>query len=107
MFISPDDAEPFLSELTNRVAEGWLAAILLPRRWEDNPYLRCDAGYTGGEFHRSFPVIHALKAARQIADIMAAAHVRHVIYLIIKSCHYYWNDPPSAGLCPGLEHPDV
>ncbi len=90
---SPDDAEPFLSELTNRVAEGWLAAILLPRRWEDNLYLRCDAGYTRGEFHRSFPVIQALKAARQIADIMAAAHERHVIYLDHKVLHYYWNDP--------------
>jgi hypothetical protein len=90
---SPDESVSFLSELTNRVAEGWLAAILPPRRWEDNLYLRCDAGYTRGEFHRSFPVIQALKAAKQIADIMAAAHERHVIYLDHKVLHYYWNDP--------------
>ena len=90
---SPEDAEPFLFELNNRVAEGWLAAIMLPRRWEDNLYLRCDAGYTRGEFHRSFPVIQALKAAKQIADIMAAAHERKVIYLDHKVLHYYWNDP--------------
>ena len=89
----PDEADNFLSELTDRVAEGWLAAILLPRRWEDNLYLRCDSGYTRGEFHRSFPVIQALEAARQIADIMAAAHDRHVIYLDHKVLHYYWNDP--------------
>ena len=90
---APEDAEPFLSELNNRVAEGWLATIMLPRRWEDNLYLRCDAGYTRGEFHRSFPVIQALKAAKQIADIMTAAHERKVIYLDHKVLHYYWNDP--------------
>ena len=89
----PDEAEAYLSELADRVAEGWLAAILLPRRWEDNLYLRCDAGYTRGEFHRSFPVVRALQAAKQIADIMAAAHERQVIYLDHKVLHYYWNDP--------------
>lgn len=89
----PEDAEAFLSELSERVADGWLAAILLPRRWEDNLYLRCDAGYTRGEFHRSFPVLQALNAAKQITDIMAEAHKRQVIYLDHKVLHYYWNDP--------------
>ena len=90
---NPEEAEVFLSELSERVAEGWLAAILLPRRWEDNLYLRCDAGYTRGEFHRSFPVLQALNAAKQIADIVAEAHKRQVIYLDHKVLHYYWNDP--------------
>lgn len=89
----PDEAESFLNVLTDRAADGWLAMILLPRRWEDNLYLRCDAGYTRGEFHRSFPVMQALMAAKQIAEIMAAAHQRRIVYLDHKVLHYYWNEP--------------
>ncbi|MDY6874208.1 MAG: hypothetical protein SVR81_09635 [Chloroflexota bacterium] len=90
---SPDEGEAFLAELPERVEQGWLAAILLPRRWEDNLYLRCDAGYTRGEFHRSFSVASALQAAIQICEIMEAAHERGIIYLDHKALHYYWNEP--------------
>ena len=88
-----DAAEAFLAEMEDRTAGGWLAAIILPRRWEDNLYLRCDAGYTRGEFHRGFPVRAALQAALQICDILAAAHERQIVYLDHKVLHYYWNEP--------------
>jgi len=90
---APEDIEVFLSELQVRTAEQWLAAIILPRRWEDNLYLRCDSGYTRGEFHRSFTVTDALKAALQICDIIAAAHKKNIVYLDHKALHYYWNEP--------------
>jgi serine/threonine protein kinase len=90
---NPDESEAFLGELPERVEQGWLAGILLPRRWEDNLYLRCDAGYTRGEFHRSFSVAAALKAAVQICEIMEAAHERGIVYLDHKALHYYWNEP--------------
>ena len=89
----PEDSEAVLAELDERTAEGWLAAIILPRRWEDNLYMRADAGYTRGEFHRSYPVIEALQAAIQICGIMEAAHENNVIYLDHKVLHYYWNEP--------------
>ena len=88
-----DEVEAFLSELQARVAEGWLAAIFLERRWEDNLYLRCDSGYTRGEFHRSFTVLEALKAAVQICEIIAQAHKRNIVYLDHKVLHYFWNEP--------------
>jgi hypothetical protein len=88
-----EESETMLEQLEARTEEGWLAAIVLPRRWEDNLYLRCDAGYTRGEFHRSFLVIDALRAARQICDIMQNAHDRNIIYLDHKALHYYWNEP--------------
>jgi serine/threonine protein kinase len=89
----PKESEAILEQLNTRVTEGWLAAIVLPRRWEDNLYLRCDAGYTRGEFHRSFSVLDALRAARQICDIMQEAHQRNIVYLDHKALHYYWNEP--------------
>ncbi len=89
----PGETETFLSELDARVAEEWLAFIVLPRRWEDNLYLRCDAGYTRGEFQRTFPVEQALKAAVQICQIIQAAHARGIVYLDHKVLHYYWNEP--------------
>jgi len=90
---SPDETAAFLSELEARVADEWLAFIITPRRWEDNLYLRCDAGYTRGEFQRTFPVLHALQSALQICDILQAAHESGVVYLDHKVLHYYWNDP--------------
>lgn len=90
---TPVETETFLSELTDRVAKEWLAYLILPRRWEDNLYLRCDAGYTRGEYNRTFPVIHALKAALQILQIIQAAHDKRIVYLDHKALHYYWNDP--------------
>ncbi len=90
---TPDETAVFLSELEARMVDDWLAFIITPRRWEDNLYLRCDAGYTRGEFQRTFPVIQALQAALQICDILQAAHDSGVVYLDHKVLHYYWNDP--------------
>ncbi len=90
---SVDESEDFLEQLESRTEEGLLAAIVLPRRWEDNLYLRCDAGYTRGEFHRSYPIIEALQAAEQICGIMQNAHDRNIVYLDHKALHYYWNEP--------------
>ncbi len=89
----PDETPAFLAEITDRVEQGWLAFLILPRRWEDNLYLRCDAGYTRGAFQKTFPVQDALKAAIQITDILKAAHEQQVVYLDHKILHYYWNEP--------------
>jgi len=89
----PDKVEDFLNELDNRLSEGWLAFLILPRRWEDNLYLRCDSGYTRGEFHRSFSVQEALKAALQICEILQVAHERDIVYLDHKALHFFWNQP--------------
>jgi len=90
---TPDEIETFLSELDSRVEGSWLAFFILPRRWEDNLYLRCDAGYTRGEYHRSFSVSEALKAALQICEILGQAHKKNIVYLDHKALHYYWNQP--------------
>ncbi len=90
---SADEVQAFLDELDVRASEGWLASIILPRRWEDNLYLRCDSGYTRGEFHRSFPVLTALEASFQISKILEAAHEKNIVFLDHKVLHYYWNEP--------------
>lgn len=90
---TPLEANTFVTQLSTRVADGWLAAIILPRRWEDNLYLRCDAGYTRGEYHRNFPMTNALQAAIQICGIIQTAHDHGIIYLDHKALHYYWNEP--------------
>lgn len=90
---NPQDVDSFLGELEERVADEWLAFLILPRRWEDNLYLRCDAGYTRGEFHLSYPMAEGLKAAVQMANILQAAHDKHIVYLDHKILHYYWNEP--------------
>jgi hypothetical protein len=90
---SPDETQAFLANLDAQVADDWLAFIVLPRRWEDNLYLRCDAGYTRGEFQRTFPVLNALKAALQICQIIQAAHEKEIVYLDHKVLHYFWNEP--------------
>jgi hypothetical protein len=92
-FYWPEETQVFLGELTDRVSNGWLAALILPRRWEDNLYLRCDSGYTRGEFQRSFPMLAALEAALQISNILETAHNKNVVYLDHKVLHYYWNEP--------------
>jgi hypothetical protein len=89
----PNETDTFISQLSNRVADGWLPAIILPRRWEDNLYLRCDAGYTRGEYHRTFPMADALRASLQICDIIQTAHEHGIVYLDHKALHYYWNEP--------------
>jgi hypothetical protein len=88
-----NEIKNFLSEIDTRVSEDWMAFIALPRRWEDNLYLRCDAGYTRGEYNRIFPVSDALKAAIQISSILQEAHQRGIVYLDHKALHYYWNQP--------------
>jgi serine/threonine protein kinase len=87
------ETQQFLSELDQRTAEGWLAFIILPRRWEDSLYLRCDAGYTRGDYNRTFPVSDALQAALQICEILQTAHNNKIVYLDHKALHYYWNQP--------------
>ena len=89
----PEEVDAYLSELDDRISDGWLLYLILPRRWEDNLYLRCDAGYTRGEYHRSFPVENGLLAAAQICDIIQSAHEKHIVYLDHKVLHYYWNEP--------------
>ena len=89
----PDEIPAFLNEMANRLKDHWLAYLILPRRWEDNLYLRCDSGYTRGEYHRSFSVAEALHAGRQICDILQAAHDKDIVYLDHKALHYYWNQP--------------
>lgn len=88
-----DEIEDFLAEMESRLNEKWLAFLILPRRWEDNLYLRCDSGYTRGEYHRSFTVTEALRAALQICDILQTAHEKDIVYLDHKALHYYWNQP--------------
>ncbi len=88
-----EETDWFLENLQSKVEDGWLAFLILPRRWEDNLYLRCDAGYTRGEYHQAFPVKHALKCALQITEILQAAHERKIVYLDHKILHYYWNEP--------------
>jgi serine/threonine protein kinase len=90
---STDETQDFLSQLKEQTAEGWLAFMVLPRRWEDNLYLRCDSGYTRGEYHRSFSMSDALQAAVQICHILEAAHDKGIVYLDHKVLHYYWNQP--------------
>lgn len=92
-FFTGDEVDLFLTELHSRLDENWLAFIVLPFRWEDNLYLRCDAGYTRGEFQRSFSVLNSLEAAIQICNIIHAAHENNIVYLDHKVLHYYWNEP--------------
>ncbi len=90
---SPGETDNFLNDFQSRIHDEWLAFIVLPFRWEDNLYLRCDAGYSRGEFHRNFPVSLALKTAIQICDMIQAAHDRNIVYLDHKVLHYFWNEP--------------
>jgi len=96
---NPDEIGVFLYDLNKRISEGWLAAIILPRRWEDNLYMRCDAGYTKGDYRRSLSVKDALHAALQMCRIMKAAHDRGIVYLDHKILHYYWNEPRQQVFC--------
>ena len=90
---SMDETHQFLAELDTRISENWLAFIVLPYRWEDNLYLRCDAGYSRGDNNRTLPVSIALQAALQICEILQTAHEKGIVYLDHKALHYYWNQP--------------
>ncbi len=89
----PDETDDFLMEMGSRLEDHWLAYLILPRRWEDNLYLRCDSGYTRGEYHRSFSAAEALRAGSQICKILQSAHEENIVYLDHKALHYYWNQP--------------
>jgi serine/threonine protein kinase len=89
----PEEVGSFLKVMDEKLADGWLAFMILPRRWEDNLYLRCDSGYTRGEYHRTFSVQEALQSALQICKILQAAHARGIVYLDHKALHFYWNQP--------------
>ena len=53
---SPEDAEPFLSELNNRVCRRLVGCDhAAPERWEDNLYLRCDGGLHPRRVPPQFP----------------------------------------------------
>ncbi len=90
---TPDETNSFLKALGSRTEDNWLAFMILPRRWEDNLYLRCDAGYTRGGFHNLLPTAEALKIASQILKILETAHTHQIVYLDHKILHYYWNEP--------------
>lgn len=96
---TPGETGSFLSEIRERISEGWLPALILHRRWEDNLYMRCDAGYTRGDYRRSLSVKDALHASLQICQILKAAHDRDIVYLDHKILHYYWNEPRQQVFC--------
>jgi len=89
---TPDEVDQILEEFDERINDGWLPFLILERRWEDNLYLLCDAGYTRGEFIRNFTMKQALDISRQICGLLEEAHKRGATYLDHKILHYYWND---------------
>ncbi len=86
------ETEKMLSEMDQRLTSGWLPFILLERRWEDNLYLLCDAGYTRGAFMTNLTVKQVLEIAIQICDLLSQAHKTGAVYMDHKLLHYYWND---------------
>jgi len=87
-----EETDVMLQEFDERVAAGWLPYLLLERRWEDNLYLLCDAGYTRGAFLKNLTIVQVLKIAIQICDLLSMAHARGAVYNDHKLLHYYWND---------------
>ncbi len=88
----PSETEKMLAEFDQRLSDGWLPFLLLERRWEDNLYLLCDAGYTRGSFLKNLSMQQILQIAIQICELMSHAHAAGAIYLDHKLLHYYWND---------------
>lgn len=88
----PDEVEQVLEELDERLADGWLPFVILERRWEDNLYLVCDAGYTRGNFVKNLSMKQVLDISIQICGLLEEAHKRGATYLDHKLLHYYWND---------------
>ncbi len=87
----PEAASAFLKSYDQRIEDNWLPVIVLERRWEDNLYLLCDAGYTRGAYLDNFSVADALFIAGQICSLVAYAHQQNIAYLDHKILHYYWN----------------
>lgn len=88
----PDEIDQVLTELDERLEDGWLPFVILERRWEDNLYLLCDAGYTRGNFVNNLSMKQVLDISIQICDLLQEAHLRGATYLDHKLLHYYWND---------------
>lgn len=86
------DTGEMLTEYEQRLQEEWLPFIILERRWEDNLYLLCDAGYTRGNFLKNLSVREVLSIAIQITELLSFAHEKGVVYFDHKLLHYYWND---------------
>lgn len=87
-----DEIEDVLNQLEERLADGWLPFLILERRWEDNLYLLCDAGYTRGNFVRNLSMKQVLDIGVQICTILEEAHHRGATFMDHKLLHYYWND---------------
>jgi len=87
-----DEIEDVLAQFEERIADGWLPFLILERRWEDNLYLLCDAGYTRGNFVRNLSMKQVLDIGVQICTIIEEAHKRGATFLDHKLLHYYWND---------------
>ncbi|HOE34763.1 MAG: hypothetical protein GX415_03785 [Chloroflexi bacterium] len=89
---APDETDTLLEEMDERLADGWLPFLILERRWEDNLYLLCDAGYTRGNFVKNLTMKQVLDISIQIVDMLDKAHQRGATYLDHKLLHYYWNE---------------
>ncbi|MEL7644804.1 MAG: hypothetical protein AAGU04_00865 [Anaerolineaceae bacterium] len=89
---SPEETDDLLEQMDERLADGWLPFLILERRWEDNLYMLCDAGYTRGNFAKNLTMKQVLDISIQICDILAQAHQRGATFLDHKLLHYYWNE---------------
>jgi hypothetical protein len=87
-----DEIQDVIDQLEERLQDGWLAFLILERRWEDNLYLLCDAGYTRGNFVRNLSMKQVLDISIQICSMLEQAHAKGAIYLDHKLLHYYWNE---------------
>ena len=87
-----DEIEDVLLQFEERIQDQWLPFLILERRWEDNLYLLCDAGYTRGNFVRNLSMKQVLDISIQICTILEQAHSRGATFLDHKLLHYYWND---------------
>jgi len=86
------ETDQMLAEYDQRLHDNWLPFIILERRWEDNLYLLCDAGYTRGDFLKNLSMLEILTIAIQITELLNFAHNQGVVYFDHKLLHYYWND---------------
>jgi len=87
-----DEIEDVLAQFEERIQDGWLPFLILERRWEDNLYLLCDAGYTRGNFVRNLSMKQVLDISVQICTLLEEAHSRGASFLDHKLLHYYWNE---------------
>lgn len=88
----PTEIEEVLDQFEERLLDDWLPFLILERRWEDNLYLLCDAGYTRGNFMHNLSMKQVLDIGIQICTILQQAHARGATFLDHKLLHYYWND---------------